>query len=195
MHVVIIFASVLLFASSVWRMRYVLLRPVRGALFFLSAVLTFLGMPVLAFAGTAASSTSIDITMVTNILLSVVSVVVLALIKPVWSFLAAHMMIGQSSALYAQGLAEIEGLGQLAISEMTSVAAHNPTLALPAAVANIITKAEPAALTACTALGWAPEVISARISGWVIKELGLIPATAAPAADPAPASPVTPPSA
>lgn len=130
--------------------------------------------------------TSIDITDVTNILLGIISLIILALAKPVWSFMAAHMKISQTSALYAQGQNAVQSVGQLAIAELTSVAAHNPTLALPAAVASALTKAEPAAAAAFAALGWTPEGIAARISGWVTKELGLV---SAPVPVQAPASP------
>lgn len=132
-------------------------------------------VPHVAFAATNQPVTAVDISTITNVLLSTISVVVLALVKPVCSALSAHLKISQNSALYAQGCNEIEGLGQLVITELTSVAAHNPTMALPGAVGKILAGIEPISLKACTVLGWTPENISARISGWVIKELGLTP--------------------
>lgn len=176
--------SIVVFCRYAFLRLYYLMRASRFAAMAILAALLLISSPRIAF---AQLTSSIDITDASNTLLGILSIVILALVVPVWRVIASHLKISQTNALYTQGQNAVQSLGQMAIAELTSVAAHNPTLALPAAVANAITKAEPAALAAFSALGWSQESIAARITGWVTKELELLSASV-PAETPAPKS-------
>lgn len=157
--------------------------PVRG---MLGAALAFglvLALPHLALAATV--GTTVDLSPLVQAVVSVAALTITGAVPTLLVWLNRHLKLSADSLAAQRVASAVQAVAQMAISELSSVGAHNVTLDVKnAAIASAITKLSPGAQTAIATLGYTPETIAARVDGEIAKTLGTgaTPVPAAPAA-------------